>query len=154
MSKTNPTKQRICFENTDQISTSNVLVIDEGCSLRLGKVSGPGKFISPRLTTLKVLKICSILENRLLSLCLPVFRTSSAPARPGPSMMTSESVRSTQVAFYRLPGYAWATVLTLHNILGNRSLSRFAEIFRGVCTSGGSRDGFCVGLVYSRAFYV
>ena len=69
-------------------------------------------------------------------------------------MMTSESVRSTQAEYYRLSGHAGATVLTLHGILGNRSLSRFAEIFRGVCTSGGSRDGFCVGLVHPREFYV
>ena len=69
-------------------------------------------------------------------------------------MMTSESVRSTQAEYYQLSGHAGATILTLHNILGNRSLSRFAEIFRGVCTSGGSRDGFCVGLVHPREFYI
>ena len=71
--KNNLTNQQISFETTDQISSSIVLDIDKGCSLRLGKMSGPGKFISPRLTTLKVLKKCSILENRSLSLCFAFF---------------------------------------------------------------------------------
>ena len=71
--KKNLTKQRISFETTDQISTSNVLVIDEGVPLRLAKISSPGKFISPRLTPDKVLKKCSILGNRSLSLCFTCF---------------------------------------------------------------------------------
>ena len=69
-------------------------------------------------------------------------------------MITSESVRPTQAEYYRLSGHAGATVLTLHSILGNRSVRRLAEIFRGVCTSGGSRDWFSVGLVHPRQFYV
>ena len=69
-------------------------------------------------------------------------------------MMTSESVRSTQAEYYRLSGHARAMVLTLHIILGNRSLSSFTEIFRGVYTSCGIRDEFCVGLAHPRKFYV
>ena len=61
------------FRTTVQISTSVVLVIDEGVPLRLAKNIGPGKFISPRLTYDKVLKKCSFLGNRSLSLCFTCF---------------------------------------------------------------------------------
>ena len=43
-----------------------VLDGDKGPRFQILKARGPGKFISPRLTWLKVLKKCSILENRLL----------------------------------------------------------------------------------------
>ena len=65
--KNNFTKREISFETTVQISTSVVLDGDKGSRFQILKARGPGKFISPRLTAPKVLKKCSILENRSLS---------------------------------------------------------------------------------------
>ena len=71
--KKNLTKSEISFETTDQISTSMVLDIDKGSRFQIRKARGPGKFISPRLIGAKVLKKCSILGNRSLSLCFDCF---------------------------------------------------------------------------------
>ena len=76
------TKGEISFETTVQISTSLVLNGDKGSRFQNLPARGPGKFISPRLTTPKVLKKRSFLENRAMSLCFTCFLNFESARSP------------------------------------------------------------------------
>ena len=132
-----------------------VLDGDKGSRFQILKARGPGKFISPRLTPDKVLKKCSILEKRSLSLCFTCFLNFECARSPRAEY---DELRKRLFDTGRVLSIARAckglTVLKMHSILGNRSLSSYFEIFRGACTSCGRRDEFCAGLAHPRKLYI